>query len=180
MNRVRWIGFTLIAVNLAAATAWFAWTRSSLVAAHAQTEEAWSRLSEVCNRRVILVADLTRAVQRKTGEAGNLIEAANEAALQAIPPTELPGIEGLKRFAEAQTRLSAAIEGLLKISPDQRFERMKQRIDWLKVYFSRVSGAYNALLSDPRTRLAARLMGFREQPNFGPNWGVRNRAFDFY
>lgn len=187
MRISRWLGLALMTLSIALLSGC---GYNSIQAADEQVKAAWSEVLNQYQRRADLVPALVKSVDAyMTHERDVLLgvtQARSKVGSVQVTADQLDDPEAVKRFQEAQDRLSSALSRLIAVSENYpqlkadglfrdlqaQLEGTENRIAVARGRYVQSVQAYNVLVRQFPELITAKVFGYAPKANFG----VENEA----
>jgi len=159
--------------------AWFISVNNSLVSLNERTQEKWSQVENVYQRRADLIPNIVNTVKGYAKHESQVLEEVTRARAQ-VGKVQMSGPEDLQKFNATQTQLTQSLSRLLvvterypELKADRNFlelqsqlEGTENRITIERMRFNEATQEYNSYLKRFPQSIVAGMRNFKERPYF--------------
>lgn len=179
MKKAFLISLACIFGILVVISAWFISTNNTLVSLNEKSQEKWSQVENVYQRRADLIPNLVNTVKGYAKHESQVFEEVTRARAQA-GQVQLRSLGDLQKFDAAQNQLTQSLSRLLVITErypelkaDKNFlelqsqlEGTENRISIERMRLNETIREYNSYLKKFPQSIVAELRNFKERPYF--------------
>lgn len=158
---------------------WFISVNNTLVTLNESTQEKWSQVENVYQRRTDLIPNLVNTVKGYAKHESQVLEEVTQARAQ-VGQVQLRDPKDLQKFDAAQSQLTQSLSRLLvvtehypELKADKNFlelqsqlEGTENRITIERMRFNETTREYNSYLKKFPQSFVAELRNFKERPYF--------------